>query len=175
MTDSPFVTLPTKAEPRTVEVFVTGPEGEVQDRYTSHSGCSAEWLKENPDWKRDAAEEWQRHPGLMTAPSAYPDGKTFSVRLIVRDLHEGVIVDYAEEVTGTGRPVSNHEAAQIVGVQPSTWRGYVARGQAPSPDYPPESLPEIVAPFSGPWWRERTLREWAAARPGQGARSDLQT
>lgn len=57
-------------------------------------------------------------------------------------------------------------AAQRAGVQPSTWRSYMARGQAPEPDGREE--------ISGtPWWYEATVDGFIRSRPGRGYRSDL--
>ena len=46
----------------------------------------------------------------------------------------------------------------------STWAAMVSRGQAPRPD-------DYVG--RTPRWAETTVRSWAAARPGRGARVDL--
>jgi predicted DNA-binding transcriptional regulator AlpA len=61
--------------------------------------------------------------------------------------------------------VGNAAAAEYVGVSPSTWRAYVARGQAPRPDGTEASKGHAL-----PVWRRATLDEWQAARPGQGRR-----
>lgn len=46
----------------------------------------------------------------------------------------------------------------------STWASMVSRHQAPQPD---ERIGRT------PRWSEATIRDWAANRPGQGARTDL--
>ena len=48
-------------------------------------------------------------------------------------------------------------------VTAGTWRGYVARGQAPS---------AVRRIGREPLYDEDTIRAWIAARPGQGARTD---
>lgn len=64
--------------------------------------------------------------------------------------------------------VGNDAAAAYVGVRPGTWRPYVLRGKAPEPD-----RREISSGHALPVWKRSTLDEWLAARPGQGARTDL--
>jgi hypothetical protein len=54
------------------------------------------------------------------------------------------------------------EAAARCQVAPATWRGYVARKQAPQPDGRDGQ--------GRPWWYVTTLDAWQ--RPGQGARTD---
>lgn len=56
-------------------------------------------------------------------------------------------------------------AAELCGIQPSTWRTYVARGQAPAPDDPDESAPPERR---RPRWRRTTVEGWHAQRPGPG-------
>jgi hypothetical protein len=58
--------------------------------------------------------------------------------------------------------VTAAQAAEIVGVSDSTWRGYVARGQAPAPDGRDER--------DRPWWHRGTVETWTAGRRGQGWR-----
>jgi hypothetical protein len=57
-------------------------------------------------------------------------------------------------------------AAELAGVKPNTWRAYVARGQAPSPDGREELSRH-------PYWLESTVRSWVRSRPGPGTRTDL--
>lgn len=57
-------------------------------------------------------------------------------------------------------------AAAYVEVAASTWRAYVARGQAPAPDGKDEG-------FGKDYWLKSTLDAWRASRPGPGARTDL--
>lgn len=54
------------------------------------------------------------------------------------------------------------EAADIAGVAPKTWSGYVARGQAPAP---------VRKVGRTPLWDEDEVRRWAGNRPGRGSRS----
>lgn len=50
-------------------------------------------------------------------------------------------------------------------IKPSTWRAYVARGQAPKPTgYDPTTGRRV--------WDDAQIAAWAATRPGQGARTD---
>lgn len=49
--------------------------------------------------------------------------------------------------------------AALVGIHPDSISRYLARGGFPPPD----------ARFGrSPAWREQTIRDWLAARPGQG-------
>jgi hypothetical protein len=63
------------------------------------------------------------------------------------------------------RKLTTAEAAERADCQPATWRGYVARGQAPKPDGHHDART--------PWWWESTVDRWKASRPGRGARTDL--
>lgn len=54
--------------------------------------------------------------------------------------------------------------AECWGVAASTWRGYVARGQAPAPKRRVGRTPV---------WDAAEVRAWT--RPGRGARTDLTT
>lgn len=66
----------------------------------------------------------------------------------------------------SGRKLSGPQAAARAGIKPATWRHYVHKGLAPTPDGREE--------VSGhPWWWETTVDRWLAARPGRGARTDL--
>jgi len=49
------------------------------------------------------------------------------------------------------------QVAERMKVKPSTWRAYVARGQAPKSD----------GQYDGrtPWWWSTTVDEWDAGRP----------
>lgn len=64
--------------------------------------------------------------------------------------------------------IGNEEAAKYVGVSVNTWRPYVARGTAPTPD-----RREIQGGHAVPVWRKTTLDRWMRNRPGPGARTDL--
>jgi predicted DNA-binding transcriptional regulator AlpA len=57
--------------------------------------------------------------------------------------------------------LGNPAAAAYVGVSPSTWRAYVARGQAPKPDGRDEG-------FGRDYWLKSTLDAWNDSRPGPG-------
>lgn len=50
-------------------------------------------------------------------------------------------------------------------ISASTWRSYVARGQAPAP---------VEKIGRTPLWKRGEVIEWANNRPGQGARTDVQ-
>lgn len=56
------------------------------------------------------------------------------------------------------------QAAARAGVQPGTWRDYVAKGRAPKRDGEHDART--------PWWYPATVDAWLADRPGQGARTD---
>ena len=71
---------------------------------------------------------------------------------------------------GRGEPLTpwmgTADTAARAGVTEGTWRGYVARGQAPRPGR--------LNPETGrPEWLRDTVETWLAARPGRGARTDL--
>lgn len=52
------------------------------------------------------------------------------------------------------------------GIKPATWRAYVARGQAPQPQgFDPDTGRRD--------WSAEAVAQWAATRPGSGARTDL--
>lgn len=55
--------------------------------------------------------------------------------------------------------LTSGECAQLAGCTPSTWRAYVARGQAPAP---------VAAVGRSKLWDAQQVREWATARPGRG-------
>lgn len=51
------------------------------------------------------------------------------------------------------------EVADLVGIEPTSWRTYVSRGDAPRPD-------DYVG--ATPLWRKSTIEKWMRERPGQG-------
>lgn len=55
--------------------------------------------------------------------------------------------------------LTREESAELVGVRPGTWSGYVSREQAPGP-----------ARFVGrtPLWRQDQVLAWHETRPGRG-------
>ncbi len=55
----------------------------------------------------------------------------------------------------------NQAAADYLGISGSTWRSYVARGQAPAADGKDEG-------FGKDYWLKTTLDAWKASRPGRG-------
>lgn len=68
-----------------------------------------------------------------------------------------------------GRELTTAEVLELLAelgqpVAASTWRSYVARGQAPGP---------IRYLGRDPQYDEDDVREWVQNRPGQGARTDL--
>lgn len=54
-------------------------------------------------------------------------------------------------------------AAARAGIAPSTWRAYVARGQAPLAD-------GIDEGFNRPYWLESTVDKWKKERHGRPGR-----
>lgn len=72
-----------------------------------------------------------------------------------------VNVDPDELLTGK-------EVAQLLEIDPATWRTYVRRGYAPKADDPG------VGPVNRrtPRWRLETVREYRLNRKGQGHRTD---
>lgn len=66
----------------------------------------------------------------------------------------------------TDEDVIGHDAAaERVGLNPSTWRGYVARGHARVPQ--PYRV-EAVKGHALPVWKADVLDEWKRNRPGPG-------
>jgi hypothetical protein len=59
------------------------------------------------------------------------------------------------------------QIAVLIGVSPSTWRAYVARGQAPAPDDPDTDRPPNR---HTPRWLISTIDAWREARRGQAWR-----
>lgn len=57
--------------------------------------------------------------------------------------------------------LGNNAAAAYLGVTPSAWRSYVAKGRAPQPD-------GIDEGFGKPYWLKATLDTWKESRPGRG-------
>lgn len=57
--------------------------------------------------------------------------------------------------------LSATQAAARAGIATSTWRGYVARGQAPPPD---------TYEADRPRWHPATVDRWLAERPGRSGR-----
>lgn len=58
-----------------------------------------------------------------------------------------------------------NQCAEHCGIEGGTWRSYVNRGQAP------QAVDELDS--RTPLWDAEAVREWNDARPGQGARVDL--
>ncbi len=76
------------------------------------------------------------------------------------------------------KPLTTRRICDILGIEPTTWRGYVKRGNdarrakrdrvglAPAPDG--------REPLSGlPFWLPATIAAYKRSRPGHGARTDL--
>lgn len=59
--------------------------------------------------------------------------------------------------------LTSEDLAEVLGVTVGTIRSYRSRGVLPEPD-------EMVG--RTPTWRRRTIEQWRATRPGQGARTD---
>jgi len=82
--------------------------------------------------------------------------------------HGGMTDDTDDSMTDD--IVTGHAAAAaVVGLKPSTFQSYVARGYAPAPDLPPH----ISSGRARPRWRRSTLERWSASRPGRGWRRGL--
>lgn len=62
------------------------------------------------------------------------------------------------------------ECAALMGIKSVSWRSLVQRGYAPTADEPDADRP---AEMRMPRWRRSTVLAYKAARPGQGARTDL--
>lgn len=64
------------------------------------------------------------------------------------------------------------QVAEVLGIQPRTWRKYVETGYAPKPDDADEDRP---LNRRMPRWRTSTITAYKARfkRPGQGRRTDL--
>lgn len=60
--------------------------------------------------------------------------------------------------------LSTGQVAELLGISPGTWRGYVHRHQAPAPD------PADAVDKRTPRWRRDVIEAWAAQRPGRGGR-----
>lgn len=58
--------------------------------------------------------------------------------------------------------MTRDEAAELAGVRPDTWSGYVSRGQAPAPKRHVGRTPV---------WDEAEIRDWMENRPGRGSRT----
>lgn len=62
---------------------------------------------------------------------------------------------------GGDRLLTVSEVATALGMSPSTWRGYVAKGKAPQPDDADVDRP---ANRRQPRWFQRTVTDWKANR-----------
>jgi hypothetical protein len=62
------------------------------------------------------------------------------------------------------------DIAELLGVSPATWRGYVSRGH---PRGNPAPKPDGEIDGRTPYWLQSTITAWMARRTGQGARTDL--
>lgn len=149
--------LPTKSQPRTCDVYqrysTNGPF-----KWTSHDGCSDEWLAKHPDWGLNRGVPG---PGLVFARAAYDEGQEAAVRFVVREWKKGVILDRTTIVLGTGWPLDASQAAELASISPEDWKRRVERGEAPAPDYPEDAQGGLVALWRGPWWRASTVEAWA--------------
>jgi hypothetical protein len=72
-----------------------------------------------------------------------------------------------------GEKLYADEAAAMVGVRPSTWRGYCTEAPGRRRQAPQADGTDIEAGHARPWWWESTIREYIATRPGRGSRTDL--
>jgi excisionase family DNA binding protein len=57
--------------------------------------------------------------------------------------------------------LTSHEAAQLVGVAPDTWRSWVHRGRAPA---------AVTTVAGSPLWLRADVEQWMARRPRAGTR-----
>lgn len=73
------------------------------------------------------------------------------------------VLDGTDETGVYTPPLTTAQAAEVAGVAESTWRAYVARGQAPAADGRIDGRTPI--------WRPETVEAWLAARPGRGGRT----
>ncbi len=71
---------------------------------------------------------------------------------------------------GSDDLLTGPQVAARLGITPGTWRGYVARGQAPPPDDPDTDRP---ASRRQPRWRTETIEAYAGRTKRPGARTDL--
>ncbi len=60
--------------------------------------------------------------------------------------------------------LSSSQVAELLGINPGTYRDYIAKGLAPEPDV-------TIGKIAG--WLPETIRDWDKKRPGRGARTDL--
>jgi hypothetical protein len=67
------------------------------------------------------------------------------------------------------RKLYSAEAAQFVGVSPSTWRGYCTDAPGRKRQAPPADGVDIEKQHARQWWWESTLRQWMTERPGRGS------
>jgi len=87
--------------------------------------------------------------------------------------HEGGPVE-GDVVADPNELLTAADVARLLGLQPSTWRAYVCRGQAPPADDPgvgpvnrrtPRWRLSTVREYRQAWLRrERERQEWAAAK-----------
>jgi hypothetical protein len=89
--------------------------------------------------------------------------KKISAELAHPAIAEAVLAESDPLLTGT-------QAAYRLGIEPATWRSYVARGYAPKPDVPDKHAP---ANRSNPRWLTSAVDRFAEHRAGQGTRTDL--
>jgi len=57
------------------------------------------------------------------------------------------------------------DVASLTGIDVATWRGYVARGQAPLPDGR-----DVMGPNVRPYWSRSAIERWRSGRRGPGRR-----
>jgi CRISPR-associated protein Csx17 len=83
--------------------------------------------------------------------------------------HAAVPLDIVlpESVTRLTVVLTAAQSAGAAGIRESTFRSYVARGQAPGPD-----ARDLAS--GRPGWCAATIGAWLASRPGAGARTDLE-
>jgi predicted DNA-binding transcriptional regulator AlpA len=94
------------------------------------------------------------------APTLTPalDGVTPNMKPLADSCHD---LDDADRTPK--RYLTRRDIAEMLGVKHTTITGYDERGLLPEPDI-------ILGRAKG--WAEETIREWDAARPGRGVRTD---
>lgn len=60
-------------------------------------------------------------------------------------------------VVRTPDQLTVRDVAELLGIQPVTWRAYVSRDQAPKPDGHIDART--------PYWRRETIEAWKASKP----------
>lgn len=105
-------------------------------------------LAENPAGHAEAPDSTAR--GATSPPGADDD-----------DSQTVGVPDPGPQSDGGARKLDTIEAARLVGVSPSTWRSWRARGR-PRPE--PVPAPDGWFELRTPWWWESTITAWVRRR-----------